>query len=524
MTRSMSTERDPLSGRGASERTHRLGGVAPAGPDRRRPRVAVVLVAAFTALAVPGAAHGATVSLETSTWATGENQGDIEVTVLGYSAAAAEDNDVRIVVADSSVTVEDSNAEITAGAGCTSSGPRRATCSGVASLVDVELGDGTNAASVSGPIEAWVRGGDGADLIDASETRTSLLVGRGGDDTLRGGTGNDTLTGGTGADEINGGEGDDQLLGGTGDGRPRRADGEDIVPAPDLLDGGGGRDTADYDGRRLPITADLLDPDHAGAPGEDDRLRSIEDLKGGLAADTLRGDDGPNSLEAAATYSSSGDLLDGRGGNDRLDGNGTLIGGAGDDLLESPSDPAGGSILRGGDGDDRLAAADGATLDGGAGDDRLRAGGARQVTCGPGTDFVALRDRFGVPTLDSPIGPFMRDRCERFDVVGFYLHTRGSSGRRVRSTARRIVPGTCGASIELRAVSGRRVGGLLGRSRWRWPAGGRKDVSVALNRAGRRAARRNGVVLVRTRSYLRCRRGTRMRRTHRTTGNLRIRL
>ncbi len=115
----------------------------------------------------------------------------------------------------------------------------------------------------------------------------------------------DVLIGNGSSNELRGGEGADKLFGGPGG------------TVPDVLNGGGGRDLADYGGRTEPLVlraAALGGTTGNGASGEGDALSGIEDVRGGLADDTLRGDAGANQL-------------DGNAGNDRLDG------GAGDDQV-----------------------------------------------------------------------------------------------------------------------------------------------------------------------------------------------
>ncbi len=450
------------------------------------------------------------------------NRGPAEP-VIFYDAAPGEANDLRVGVASGSATIEDPNATITvAGSGCTTSGPHDATCSTAPNEVSATLGDGTNAARVTGPTRAGLVGGDGSDTLDASGTTrpttgridlpTAVLDGGGGSDVLTGGAGNDDLDGGTGVDELRGGPGDDYLGAGA----------EDAAPASDLLDGGPGRDTAGYGGRRSAITADLLNPDHAGAAGENDRLRSIEDLRGGSGVNHLRGDDGPNRLSNEIDLlSHPADVLEGRGGDDVLRGNGTLDGGAGNDRVE------GFGRLRGGEGDETLSVfyTGRATLDGGVGNDLLLAGNAREVVCGGGADVMALADSLGRASRGSPIGPLVRDRCERIDVIGLVLEGLRSSGGRVRGLARREGSrfGACGAALAVRAVRGRSVGAPLGSARWRWPRPGRKAMSIGLSRAGRRAARLHRIVVVRTTAYSLCPRGRRMSGAY-LIANVRIRL
>ena len=236
---------------------------------------------------------------------------------------------------------------------------------------------------------------------------------------------------------------------------------EDAAPRSDVLDGGPGRDTAQWYERRVRLRLDLQDPLRAGAEGENDQLLGIEDLRGGRAPDTVAGDAGDNLLDGGV---GSSNRIAGRAGNDTLIGVGTLEGGPGDDHLR------GGGRLLGGEGEDFLATPSGGTSNGGPGSDEIRAGHAREVTCGGGTDLVALRHGMGPvgsPSLGSPIGPLLRDRCARIDVIGFRFDNLRSTATRVLATAVRLLPAACSAFAELRSVSGRLVRGVLGRAHWR---------------------------------------------------------
>jgi hypothetical protein len=407
-----------------------------------------------------------------------------------------------------SATVGDLGAEITPGAGCSSVTAGLARCvvpagQALESFV-VELGDGDDSAAGTGPSlsSGTFDGGAGTDVLDSTGFAgggTLLLRGGAGEDTLTGGAAGEDLFGGGGADRLSGGLGDDRL-----DGSGELVGGrdvEDAAPRGDVLDGGPGRDAAQWSERRVRLRLDLQDPLHAGGEGENDQLLGIEDLRGGRAPDTVAGDAGDNLVDGGV---GSSNRISGRAGNDVLVGVGTLKGGPGDDRL------TGGGRLLGGEGEDFLGAPSGGTSNGGPGSDEIRAGRAREVTCGGGTDLVALRHAsgpVGSPSLGSPIGPFLRDRCARIDVIGFRFDNLRSTTTRVRATAVRSLPAACSAFAEVRSVKGRRVGGVLGRAYWRWSASGRKRLSIRLNTAGRRAARRRTVVVMRTGSYLRCPRG-----------------
>lgn len=108
----------------------------------------------------------------------------------------------------------------------------------------------------------------------------------------------------------------------------------------DVLDGGRGRDTIEYQGDG--VTIDLAAGTGLGDDGDHDRLTSFENIFGSCSGatgdDVLLGDDGPNHI-----YGDCGnDRIEGRGGDDVLEGS------WGDDSLD------------GGDGTDSLDGGDGA--------------------------------------------------------------------------------------------------------------------------------------------------------------------
>jgi hypothetical protein len=183
-----------------------------------------------------------------------------------------------------------------------------------------------NTARCHGEAELIVSGADGDDSL-ALDGVTGRLNGGAGDDLLTGSAKADVLSGGPGDDEVHGGAGQDRLL-----------DGVRAVPrggaGDDSFDGGDGFDLVDYAGRLEPVTVRL---DDLGAPsggaGERDRLSGIEAAAGGLASDRIVGDDALNDL-----YGGGGpgaDVIEGRGGDDRLGGGARLDGGAGDDVFSS---------------------------------------------------------------------------------------------------------------------------------------------------------------------------------------------
>ncbi len=188
------------------------------------------------------------------------------------------------------------------------------------------------------------------------------LVGAYFDDALNGLEGADILDGGPGADTLDGGGGGDALNGGTGN--------DSLI---------GGADTS----------ADVL----SGNTG-DDTLRGgggVDALYGGGGADLLDGGDGNDHLYGHVS-----------GGSSEVDGNDTLLGGAGDDTL---MDTGGGNdLLDGGEGNDYLYVYESAlpvgndTLLGGGGNDRIdvilfngiSAGNVISVNGGDGNDEIRI--------------------------------------------------------------------------------------------------------------------------------------
>ncbi len=169
-------------------------------------RGALLPVAAVAALVAAPAASAAT--------ARAGGTGAID-----YAAAPGEINALRASASGAAVTLDDPGATIAAGLGCVAAGVHRVTCRGGAlPALSADLGDGADAATVTGLLPAVLDGGAG-------------------DDALAGGDGRDALTGGAGADALDGGAGDDAL----------RGDGPGLTPGggADRLTGGAGADVVD---------------------------------------------------------------------------------------------------------------------------------------------------------------------------------------------------------------------------------------------------------------------------------------
>ena len=228
-----------------------------------------------------------------------------------YKADPGEANDIRVTGTAREATFEDRGAPVRAGNRCTVVSEHVVTCR------QTNFGNPPSAT-----------GGDGDDRL---EDLTEVGIGLGGgpgDDVLIGGPRGQNLSGGGGRDRMHANGGGDWMSD------------QDVAsylgtdqPDSDLYEGTpGATDTANYQGRPRRVVVDLLDPDHAGEPGENDRLVSIDSVAGGDRDDRIGGDDGPNSL-----FNGGGnDLVLGRGGNDDIfvaTGGDRVDAGAGDDLI-----------------------------------------------------------------------------------------------------------------------------------------------------------------------------------------------
>jgi Ca2+-binding RTX toxin-like protein len=265
-----------------------------------------------------------------------------------------------------------------------------------------------------------MQGGDGNDeLVHAYEFFDDffhygqMTNGGPGDDTLtglgEGGEGNDTLRalpgrragldGGPGNDRVEGGDADDTLAGG---------------PGTDHVVSGGGRDTL--------LFTDDIDAEHDPAVifsaengGEGGRVGEHDTYEGVFTH--IRGDDAPGS---SLTGNGLGNEISGFGtlrglaGDDELTGgyslfaenHDTLIGGPGDDLLDSGDLNGESDTLDGGEGDDRLVAWDAADEEG-TDYERDLAPTRDELACGPG------KDRIDIDSID----PRPAD-CEIVAIVG----------------------------------------------------------------------------------------------------------
>jgi Ca2+-binding RTX toxin-like protein len=192
---------------------------------------------------------------------------------------------------------------------------------GAESTVHVDGGDGNDTITCTGAAVCYLHGGNGNDVLNGGsgndwlygEAGSDVLHGNGGNDNLYGGGmpwldkssdrdvlygddgrdilygsmfGNNMLFGGRGNDDLYGGFGNDTLNGGPG---PLRVWGIVIDADSDLLDGGGGLNTADYSGRTDNLNISLDDVRNDGAVGELDNVVNCAIIKGGSGNDTFSG-------------------------------------------------------------------------------------------------------------------------------------------------------------------------------------------------------------------------------------------
>ncbi|PZP40649.1 MAG: hypothetical protein DI585_00020 [Pseudomonas fluorescens] len=221
-----------------------------------------------------------------------------------------------------------------------------------------------------------VYGGKGNDEVTAGSGNDTLyggkgndiLNGGGGNDFLQGGEGNDILIGGAGNDtadytdktqdvtidlaalsigrstayvngvaedelegieHLNGGTGNDTFYGDHADNFLRGGDGNDTLMGRggnDILDGGNGNDTVSYAYASNGVTVTLNNGNAVVnvATGDNDELRSIENIIGSNYNDTLQGDANANILQGGGgddtfIFSAGADVIDGGTGRNTLD-------------------------------------------------------------------------------------------------------------------------------------------------------------------------------------------------------------
>lgn len=426
-----------------------------------------------------GAAYAASTSVSTEQGMKGG-----PITSVFYFAEAGEANRLFVSGDGARYVFEDLGAQITPGR-CEGGG-RRVSCGaeGRFGQVSAFLGDGDDELTLM-PSAGLTTGSGGAgdDVLRATKSDDYgllRLTGEEGDDVLAtkrggellGGPGADRLDGGAEAATLDGGPGADRLLGGGGN--------DFLNPGPDddadLVDGGGGRDHVSFLGRKQRMRVDMADLRAVGA----DRLRSIEDLTGGDAGDSLRG--GP-----------AAERLDGGGGSDKVRGGGGrdgLSGGQGDD------------DIAGGPGDDRISDWYGVdSFAGGSGDDRIdpwtfqEEPERERISCGSGRDVLFYYD--SPDPFEARFRPVPAD-CELLEVDASMLapfrpvpRVAGGVASWSLLCARATRNGACPTTLEVHAG-----GAFAGRGSVRLRPRRRATLRVPLNDAGRRAVRRGDKLAV----------------------------
>jgi len=267
-----------------------------------------LLLVLLLALLLAPPAQAATVGFETDGGAIDEETGEqsIESSASVFvSDLAGEVNDLTIRVKGSVVVVTDRAAQLKAGKPCAVAADGSARCR----LPDADV------------LEVGVAAGAGDDVVRVVGSFGTYVDGGEGTDRVTGGAGEDVVLGGPGADVVRGGAGSDVLVGD----EPFGASSAEVAPSPDTLDGGAGADRVSFEERRAGVRIDLA----AGTAAED-HLAAVEGAQVGMGDDVLLGDAGGQSF----TASGGRDTVDGRGGDDDIEGAEIVRGGAGDDVID----------------------------------------------------------------------------------------------------------------------------------------------------------------------------------------------
>lgn len=172
--------------------------------------------------------------------------------------------------------------------------------------------------------EATIVGTAGDDnLLGEATEGADVMVGLGGSDWISGFEGDDFYCGNSGNDDLWDYLGDDHMAGDAGNDQFN----ESATSGDDVLDGGGGTDTAFYEHA---VTVDLRTHSATGPSIGQDTIVGIENLGAGNDSVVFIGDAGPNTL----TGNEGRDRIRGKGGDDVLSGDelkDRLNGGAGED-------------------------------------------------------------------------------------------------------------------------------------------------------------------------------------------------
>jgi hypothetical protein len=271
--------------------------------------------------------------------------------------------------------------------------------------------------------------------LDITANNVPEMNGRGGFanpvnfDARGGGTTGGPLNGGiefqgsSSGDVLNGADGADFLWAFAGNDVLSGHGGEDHIKpgaGADSVEGGAGVDLLDYDDLNAGVSVDLsLSGAQNTGAGGNDLLHAFENLRGTIHVDVLRGDSGPNRIEAIGGV----DVIAGRGGIDEI------LAGVGDDEID----------VRDGGPD---------TVDCGDGNDQVTADA-------PGVDTLTACETVERPAADAPApdpAPAPSPAADqpvppppaaptisslRLDPVAFAARRRGPSARSAASSAQR---------------------------------------------------------------------------------------
>ena len=256
---------------------------------------------------------------------------------------------------------EDSNAFASVPSSCELRTDTMADCE-MPARVRIELGDQNDSVGFSEdhtfvlPYE--ILGGDGSDRLHGNHEvdAPELLDGGPGKDGLDGYGGDDELRGGPGDDALNGNGGDDKVLG--EDGNDDLTGDHQATPGADLVDGGAGSDkVAEYveygTDIHPPADVSLDGVANDGREGEGDNIVGIERYRAYVSGRFVL-TDGPEEWEVWSNMNSGDSVVLAGGGDDKV---------IGSDAIED--------------------------IDGGAGNDRLEGGKNHDtITGGPGRDVI----------------------------------------------------------------------------------------------------------------------------------------
>lgn len=362
----------------AGSGTTSFGGVPGLMAVMRGFRTIPVLLALVSIAAVPSAAHAGIAGVS-----------QVEGGDIVFSGDPGESSRLTVRSQPAHVVVfEDSVNGVTAGRGCNQLEPDRVSCAS-ARFVIVELEDGDDEVTTAGAFPD-----DNFLLIDGGQ----------GSDTIHGEAGSDSIDGGLGADRLFGGrtttsiDAVDVVRRGEFHEMPdHAADRDEISCAPESQD--------------LVRYSALVDANDVVVSGTCGRISlytetfvQINGTEGGEFLNVhapptkLFGLGGDDSLATEKTT----DRADGGAGDDRLEGSGLLLGGTGNDTMDSHrysvvrmDGQSGNDRLIGTRGPDSLAGGSGSdTISGNSGGDliRVRDGSRDTVNCGNGRDRV-IADR-----------------------------------------------------------------------------------------------------------------------------------